>query len=207
MLIFNSDKQFFTSTLLKSDNIVHGFGTKKLGDGKDIKNISFEKIAKPLQVHGDHIEVVENFEGKLKTYPETDGLITKERGVTLIVLTADCLPIVYSDEKAGIIGISHQGWKGTELKLVQKMIKRFLDLRSTLYDLRIAIGPGIGACCYHRNLTKENFDILVETGIKPDQIDYFPFCTSCDEERFFSYRKVGKPKDFPEQFSFVLMKD
>jgi len=189
----------------------HGFGTRVSGNGRDIgeikkylskQHMAYSKLVDPVQQHTDRIVVVDSsMEMEIEN---CDGLITDKPEIVLTVITADCAPIIYSDMSKNIIGISHNGRKGTELKLAQKMIKKYFDLGSTIRDLRVAIGPAIGACCYPMNLIKENFEQLVESGLKQDQIDFFPFCTKCDSKRFFSYRNMRDISNFPEQLSFIV---
>lgn len=70
------------------------------------------------QVHGDRVAVVTREEagrGALEPYtslPFTDGLLTRERGITLVAFFADCAPI-YLAHPQGAIGLVHAGWRGT----------------------------------------------------------------------------------------------
>ncbi len=213
MLTFNENSNTFTSSLFPH-TLVHGFGTRMARNGRDIKDIqkyldtykiNYSNIADPEQVHDSRLKLVTlNSNKVIENIDKVDGLISKDRGVVLTVITADCAPIIYSDANKNIVGISHNGRKGTDLKLAVKMIKKFQALGSTLQDLRVAIGPAIGACCYPINLVEENVGQLLESGLKKDQIDFFPFCTKCDSKRFFSYRNMRNIPNFPEQFSFVV---
>lgn len=210
MLIFNKNSQVFESTLF-SEPVMHGFGTRMSGNGRDIsaiesylekQNIRFSRIINPDQQHTDQIVIVDSSLGT--EIENCDGLVTKERGTVMTVITADCAPIIYSDIKSQTIGISHNGRKGTELKLAPKMIAKLQTLGSKIQDIRIAIGPAIGACCYPMNLLEENMRQLRVIGVKKSQVDYFPFCTNCDSQRFFSYRGSNRKPNFPEQFSYIM---
>jgi len=184
------------------------------GNGRDVKNIEkyfdiqkmkYKNIVDPEQVHGDNIVLVNGSnQDPILNVDNCDGLITQNKGIVLTVITADCAPILYTDSVAHLAGISHNGRKGTEMGLSKKMSSRLVDLGSRVPDLRVVIGPSIGACCYPINLIKENVEQLMEVGLKKDQIDFFPFCTKCDSKRFFSYRNSRKLPNFPEQFSFVV---
>ena len=213
MLVFNKNSNTFTSSLI-SETVTHGFGTRMSGNGRDTKDIQrylnsqkivYKTITDPEQVHGDQIEIVSAEHSEMITeLRNCDGLITQDTGIVLTVITADCAPMIYADIKRNVVGISHNGRKGTELRLSQKMIKKLQATGSELQDLRVATGPAIGACCYPMNLVKENVEQLIESGLKKDQIDFFPFCTKCDSKRFFSYRSSRNVPNFPEQFSFVV---
>lgn len=212
MLAYNPLKKIFVSDQF-GPRVVHGFGTRRSGNGRnpeDIKkylqvnNISYARFIDPDQQHTDNIVVVDHSTSDLDLEC-CDGLITQEQGAVLTVITADCAPILYWDSAQEIIGISHNGRKGTEKELSKKMIHRFCDLGSQPQDLHVAIGPCIGNCCYPVNLIEENVLQLISTGLQKDQVDFFPFCTKCDADRFFSYRGSADKQNFPEQFTFIML--
>lgn len=209
MLTFNTSSNTFTSSLFPK-NITHGFGTRMSGNGRNLEDIKkylidngieHDRVIDPDQQHTTNIELV------MKDTPEyvtnCDGLITTNRETVLTVITADCAPIIYHDPRTKVIAISHNGRKGTEQGLARTMIRKFMDLHSNMQDIRAAIGPSIGACCYPVNLVKENVEQILAMGITEDHIDFFPFCTKCDSKRFFSYRGSNIKENFPEQFSFI----
>lgn len=210
MLVFNHSLQVFQTTLLPQ-TITHGFGTRMTGDGRDLgqieqyfnrNNISIKSIVDPDQHHSDTIVAVgEQTDSSGMT--ACDGLITGCSGTVLTVVTADCMPILYADLRTNKIGISHNGRVGTNLQLAKKMVKQFVDSGSDLSDMRVVLGPAIGACCYPMNLIRDNISQLTSEGLTRSQIDWFPFCTQCDSQRFFSFRGSGKAPNFPEQFSYI----
>ncbi len=88
------------------------------------------------QSHSDvFIEV--NKPGKYKA----DALITKNKNLPLVVLTADCMPVLISDDEK--IGVIHIGWKGLENNIFYKTISSF-----NLQNLKVSIGPHAQKCCY-----------------------------------------------------------
>ena len=88
------------------------------------------------QSHSDiFIEV--NKPGKYKA----DALITKNKNLPLVVLTADCMPVLISDDEK--IGVIHIGWKGLENNIFYKTISSF-----NLQKLKVSIGPHAQKCCY-----------------------------------------------------------
>jgi len=95
------------------------------------------EILRPRQIHSDTIYVDATGEG--------DGIIITKPSVGLI-RTADCYPVVIFDEVAGIAGVFHSGWRGTEQKIVSEGIERMRDLGCR--DLKSVIYPGIGFCCF-----------------------------------------------------------
>ena len=109
-----------------------------------------EKIVTTLQTHSDIVRVVsrKDCNGFLhRNYPECDGLVTDDPGVTLVVFTADCTPLLFHDPVTGAVGAAHAGWRGTALgigeRVVETMVKSFgCDPK----NIRAAIGPNIAQC-------------------------------------------------------------
>ena len=78
-----------------------------------------------------------------------DGLITNTRGLLLTVKTADCVPVLIADFKRRVVGAFHAGWRGTVARIVEKGVGEMRrQFGSQPRDLRAAIGPSIGRCCY-----------------------------------------------------------
>lgn len=214
MITFNKNEGIYSSSIIP---ITHGFGTKEFGDGRNRKSII-------KQSHSTNIQIISSSNNL--PIENCDGIITKERQIVLSVITADCVPIIFFDPIKNIIGISHQGWKGTLKRMPQKMIQTMQKLGSTPSDIYVAIGPAINQCCYQVskeraeqfkeifeetvvsisnsysiNLLKANNQLLKESGVLKRNIDYFPFCTSCDTEKFWSYRRDNGIKG--EMFSYI----
>lgn len=243
MITYDSNLKFFSSSLINDNGYFSGFATKHLGDGKrylenifrffDFNNITYKKLVIPEQIHSVNVEVFSSkTNDKLEKIEDTDGIVTKEKGVVLTALTADCCPIVFADKENGAVGISHQGWRGSVKRMVQKMTEKMLGLGSKKENISVALGPSIGSCCYdiddyryyefkeefdgysakifhrrgghwHLNLAMLNYLLLLEKGIRKENIDFFPFCTKCDKERFFSFRREKKLLQ-GEMFSFIM---
>ena len=78
-----------------------------------------------------------------------DALITQERGITLALSFADCVPIVFYDPIQQIIGIAHGGWRGTARGIVMATIEAMhAQFGCQAQDTYAGIGPAIGECCY-----------------------------------------------------------
>ncbi len=107
------------------------------------------------QVHGDRIGYVDEsnagagYEAADTAVPGIDGMVTDRRGVALWLGFADCVPVLLHDPVRHAVGIAHAGWRGTlatiSRRLVEAMVERF---GSDPANLRAAIGPSIGPCCY-----------------------------------------------------------
>lgn len=107
------------------------------------------------QVHGDHVEVVEQRDrgrGALfyeEALSDTDALVTGAPGVPLSSYYADCVPIFLLDPVKKVVALAHAGWKGTALKIGQKTVKKMAEVFGTdPGDCLAGVGPSIGPCCY-----------------------------------------------------------
>lgn len=205
-------KRVLKSTLL--DNVEHFFTTR----GYSIEELNLNNPIHPTQTHTSNVELAKS--GKTD-YPDTDGLILTNTEQTLYLNFADCTPLIFYDSINNIGAVSHAGWRGTAgmigVKTVKKMIEEF---GSKPQDIKCAIGPAIGLCCYnvgedvYRQLmsTVKNsehlFEIrngeifvdlkainkrqLEEAGIA--EIDVCSYCTVCNNDLFYSYRKENGTK-------------
>lgn len=110
------------------------------------------------QVHSGTVRVVRAEDGALQGALETtdgkavlegDGLVTDVPGLLIAVGTADCVPVLIVDAANRAVGAFHAGWRGTAAKIAEHGITLMQqEYGSRPQDLRAAIGPGIGACCY-----------------------------------------------------------
>jgi len=244
MITYDSVSNYFLSTKINDNKYFSGFGTKKLGDGRNIDNIFqfFRDTAQPYksliileQIHSANLFFLdEPINESLKRIDDCDALITNQSETILVVKTADCVPIIYCDKKSGLIAISHQGWRGSLKRLPQKVINKMIERGADKNSLTVCIGPSINQCCYdidddryyqfleefngysdkifvvrkgkrYLNLSYLNYLLVKDLGIEKGNIDFFPFCTSCDQERFFSFRRDRKNYQ-GEMFSFIIKK-
>lgn len=179
-------------------------------------SISPENLVIPIQTHSDNVEIVEPyslFTIHHSPFENTDALITDKSQIALSLNFADCVPIIFYDPVQKVVASAHAGWRGTVAKIgpktVQKMVKEF---GSKPEDIIAAIGPAIGKCCFevkqdvldkimesvdgevqeaisgmHADLKQVNKIQLLAIGLT--KIDVCEYCTSCQNELFFSYRK------------------
>lgn len=178
-----------------------------------------EKIVTTLQTHSDIVRVVTEADCRgfiHRAYPECDGLVTNAPGVTLVVFTADCTPLLFHDPVTGAVGAAHAGWRGTAkgigAKVVEAMVENFgCDPK----NIRAAIGPNIAQCHfetdadvpdamveafghevkqfiekrgekYYLDLKAINALVLRRAGVA--QIEISEACTYCESDRFWSHR-------------------
>lgn len=150
------------------------------------------------------------------TYPECDALITNTPGLALWVFTADCTPILLHDPVTGAVGAVHAGWRGTAMAIVGKTVEKMAQCYGCdPKNIRAAIGPNIGFCCfetnadvpdamveafgedakpfirpqgdkYYVNLKELNALALRRAGVTDIVISHA--CTACQCQRFWSHR-------------------
>ncbi|MFJ9387949.1 peptidoglycan editing factor PgeF [Nocardioides sp. NPDC101246] len=93
------------------------------------------------QVHGKAV-----VDAACGTRPEADGIVTTERDLVLLVRTADCVPVLFADEAAGVIGAAHAGRKGMAVGVVPETIARMRALGAT--RITAWVGPHVCGKCY-----------------------------------------------------------
>jgi YfiH family protein len=135
-----------------------------------------------------------------------DGLWTDERGLPLLALAADCLPIALArgNGRRPALAVLHAGWRGLLGGIAASGVAAVGG-----GFVSAAIGPGIGPCCYDVGEEvaarfRRAFGLgLVEDGrldlwsaaeralraagcMRVDRVDV---CTACNPDRFFSHRR------------------
>ena len=188
--------------------------------GSDVGSVVMTK-----QVHRTQVRQVTRADIKadlLDEVPfEADGLTTDIPGITLFIFSADCIPVLLFDPVRKAVGACHAGWRGTAgaigAETVKAMVSRY---GCDPADIRAAIGPGIGVCCFetdadvpeameaalgdlaapfmtrtgekwHVDLKAINKAVLLDAGVAEDHIDVSEDCTCCQHERFWSHRYTG----------------
>lgn len=111
------------------------------------------RMAQSCQVHGSHVRVITQADVKEDPYEkvsyEADGLVTDLPGVTLVIFSADCLPILYYDPVRQVVGAAHAGWRGTAADMAGAVVRKMEEVYGCQpQDILAAIGPGIGPCCF-----------------------------------------------------------
>ena len=167
-------------------------------------------------VHQTHsaraLVVTEPFE----TPPEADAMVTATPGLVLGILTADCQPVLFSDEKAGVIGAAHAGWKGALDGVLEATLDAMETLGANRADTHAVIGPSISQSAYevgpeflerftdedpdyarffaNGNDDRYQFDLigfglyrLRTAGV--GKAEWTGHCTYSDPSRFYSYRR------------------
>jgi YfiH family protein len=124
-------------SLLERCGVEHGFGLRDAP--------APEGLLRPRQVHG--IRVVTAAACRAQPAPEADAVISREPGVPVGIVTADCVPVLIASERGDGVAAVHAGWRG----LAAGVVARGVDaLRRSGCEGRLlaAVGPHIGPCCY-----------------------------------------------------------
>ncbi|MGH7770793.1 MAG: peptidoglycan editing factor PgeF [Candidatus Binatia bacterium] len=188
-----------------------------LCDMKKVVGVHDLRIVTMKQAHGDHI--VEVKDKSLKEAGAADGMVTEERELFLGVVTADCVPLLFSVSGRNVVAAVHSGWRGTLAGITPKMVRYLKDRHDVdPASIEVALGPAIGQCCYEvredvsvpligkwgslaegclerrdgrtfLDLRDLNALLLEEAGVPPAHIFMIGPCTSCAREDFFSYRR------------------
>jgi hypothetical protein len=99
------------------------------------------------QVHGNRCVIVDD-KSDLTARSEADALATRTPGIILGILTADCVPVLFADREAGIIGAAHAGWKGALAGVTDATLAAMESLGARRPNIAAAIGPCIGRASY-----------------------------------------------------------
>ncbi len=177
-----------------------------------------ERMVLSKQTHTDNIRVADEADAgkgitRRSDIEDTDGLITVASKIALVVFSADCVPILMYDPRAGAVAAVHAGWRGSVKGIAEKAVRIMCGrFGSRAEDIRVAIGPSIGPCCFEFgqeaaeifggkyctaglngkqmvDIWSYNRDRLTEVGVLADNIDISGICTACNCDKFYSYRR------------------
>ena len=102
--------------------------------------IGADHLLSCYQIHSPTVITVDE---PWQARPEGDAMVTAVPGLALCILTADCVPILFADVKAGVIGAAHAGWKGALSGVIEATITAMEMLDANRSDITAAIGPAI----------------------------------------------------------------
>lgn len=114
--------------------------------GIDVMRAAYTK-----QVHGTHVRLITESDRCSPTDPDpcdSDGLVTDVPGLPIFCFTADCVPLLLHDPVRGTAGAVHCGWRSSVGDIPGEALRIMEGLGSRPEDVRAAIGPSIGACCF-----------------------------------------------------------
>lgn len=193
----DSDQIYRVRPLEEFDWLVHGFGARNARLPGDLATLK--------QIHSTTCVPAEGRSGLLG---EGDALLEDTPGRVVAVKTADCVPVLLADVRNRAVAAVHAGWRGAAGRIaagaVAAMAARFGTRPG---DVRAAIGPAIGACCYEvgsevaarfgfspdgpvrLDLPEINRRQLLEAGVSPEHVWVAGLCTRCRPAEFYSFRR------------------
>jgi YfiH family protein len=166
--------------------------------------------------------------------PHADAMVTDRPKLLLGILTADCAPVLFADETAGVIGAAHAGWRGALAGVTDSTIEAMEKLGAQRHRIAAAVGPCIAQLSYEvdedfrqRFLDEEpgserffiesatgkpHFDLpayvvhrLLAAGI--EQVEALHLDTYAEPDRFYSYRRATHrgEADYGRQASLIAL--
>ena len=205
----------------KPENVLRNYEILGQTLGFDVNNLVFTR-----QTHTNIVRVVDERnagEGLFREVePECDALVTNTPGLVLAAFTADCTPILLYDPVTGAVGAVHAGWRGTVGDIAGNAVRAMTEhFGAKPENLRAAIGPNIGACCFETHedvpnavravlgeeaesfifpsgekfrvdLKGVNAALLRRAGVR--FIEVSEACTACQPDRYWSHRRVGNDR-------------
>lgn len=150
------------------EGVAHGFfghasGAYQFGYGgrgeeqqiRDQRNSASQAILRsgrlvtPHQVHSpDVITVNEAWPDNAHGRPPGDAVVTTTPGLVLGIVTADCAPVLFADQKAGVVGAAHAGWRGAHGGVLENTIEAMVARGADSTRIVASIGPTIAQVSY-----------------------------------------------------------
>ncbi|RIA55150.1 peptidoglycan editing factor PgeF [Dichotomicrobium thermohalophilum] len=193
-----------------------------------------ERLITPRQAHTPTVAVTREPWPADKP-PEADAIVTREPGLAVGVLAADCAPVLFADAEASVVGAAHAGWRGALGGVLEATIREMEALGARREHIHAAIGPTISAEVYEVGedfkasfLTqapdnealfhipsggaRPHFDLpayararLKAVGLR--HVTDLALCTFQNESLFFSYRRAQarQQPDYGRQISAILV--
>lgn len=186
--------------------------------------LSDSTVATQKQVHGDKVTFID--EGI--NCGESDAMITNKPNLGLAISSADCPAIFLYDIKKRVIAAAHSGWRGTEKKILLKvLIKLKNDFNSNPADLIAYVSPSISQKKYEvdeevasifaskystkknskylLNLQEVNRDLMLNFGLLKKNIQVSSLCSYEMNDTLHSFRRDGEKSG--RAFGVIAMKD
>lgn len=220
---------FFTRQGGVSDGLYHGLNCG-YGSGDEppfvdenrtramaMLGVCREDLNTVYQIHSA-LAVIADKPWSLDNRPKADAIVTKQPGLAIGIMTADCTPVLFADAEAGVIGAAHAGWKGAIGGVLASTVQAMESLGASKAHIVAAVGPCIHQASYEvgpefyatfleadagneryfipsETADHQQFDLpgyvldaLSKLGLKI--VQNVSVDTYMDEDRFFSYRRA-----------------
>lgn len=189
--------------------------------------VDLDSLVMPRQTHSCRVAVIDNdylaldIDAQEQVLDGVDALVTSLQGVVIGVNTADCVPVVLVDRRAGVIAAAHAGWRGTAGRILDSVVRQMTVLGASAANIQAAMGPCICQDCFevgdevveafrqaqfdtdaitvrhavtgkaHIDLRAANVAVLADAGVPAANITAAVHCSRCESERYFSARRLG----------------
>jgi len=193
-----------------------------------------DRLVGLMQVHqADVVEVTDPW--RPGQGPRADAMVTARPGIALGIVTADCAPILLVDQRAGVVGAVHAGWRGTVAGVIEAAVAAMARLGADPPAIVAAIGPCIAQSSYEvgpdlygavlacdadgarffapgRRESRWQFDLagycaarLAGAGVQA--VSLLAEDTAADAARFFSHRRrtLGEGGPIGHQISIIAL--
>lgn len=109
-----------------------------------IKSLGAENLFLMNQAHGNDVICDKDFvfDGSVSG----DGSVTTKKNIALGIFTADCVPILLSNEDGSVIGAAHCGWRSAKANIIEKLAKTIRQKSKS--NMIAIIGPSIAQSSY-----------------------------------------------------------
>lgn len=112
----------------------------------EILNLNKKNLIIPEQKHTANIKIVSSPDDNVSN---CDALITEVPNLPLMLLFADCVPVIIYAPDRHVVSVIHAGWRGTAVSIVKKTVDILSGkFNADITKLKVAIGAAIGQCCY-----------------------------------------------------------
>lgn len=115
-----------------------------------------------------------------RAIPGADALVTRDPDVGLVVMVADCVPIVLFDPVTATLACVHAGWRGTVARVVDAALEAMAGLGARPADVLAGIGPAIPQGRYQVGpevaaAAREHLPAIADGVLEPDAGDRWRF--------------------------------
>ncbi|MGW5383692.1 peptidoglycan editing factor PgeF [Nocardia sp. NPDC003963] len=121
-----------------------------VGDDPEAVRRNRARLAETLGLPGDQVIWMEQIHGRTvatvdgprtEPFPGTDALVTTRPGLALVVLSADCVPILLSDDEAGVVAAVHAGRVGARIGIVPRVLDAMVSAGARIDRIGALLGP------------------------------------------------------------------
>jgi YfiH family protein len=100
------------------------------------------------QVHGAEVAVLDRAPEPGEAPPVADALVTTRPGLGLVVLVADCVPVLLAARRSDVVAVAHAGRRGVVAGVVGATVSTMRDLGARADRMVAVVGPAVCGSCY-----------------------------------------------------------